>query len=43
MPEGKKGCLGVEDGGMGACEELRFGVVEFVDLDVVCWETWSSA
>lgn len=32
--------MGGEDGGMRACFDLRFGVVDFVDLDVVWGVSW---
>ena len=40
MPEGEEEAVGGEDGGMGACLDLGFGVVDFEDLDVFWGESW---
>ena len=40
MPEGEEEAVGGEDGGMRACLDLGFGVVDFEDLDVVWGEPW---
>ena len=40
MPEGEEEAVGGEDGGMRACLNLGFGVVDFEDLDVIWGESW---
>lgn len=39
-PEGEEEAVGGEDGGMGACLDLGFGVVDFEDLDVFWGVSW---
>ena len=40
MPEGEEEAVGGEDGGMRACLDLGFGVVDFENLDVFWGESW---
>ena len=40
MPEEEEEAVGGEDGGMRACLDLGFGVVDFEDLDVFWGESW---
>ena len=40
MPEGEEEAVRGEDGGMRACLDLWFGVVDFENLDVFWRESW---